>query len=42
MAQGYETDGIPKPTQAGMFGEDSAMLMMGGLAVIAVLFGSKK
>lgn len=42
MAQGYETDGIPKPTQAGMFGGDNAMLMMGGLAVIAVLFGSKK
>jgi len=42
MAQGYETDGVPKPVQAGMFGGDNALLMMGGLAVIAVLFGSKK
>lgn len=41
MAQGYATDGVPPPVQAGM-GSDNTMLLMGGLAVMAVIFGSKK
>lgn len=43
MAQGYVTDGVPNAAtvQAGMMG-DNALLMMGGLAVVALLFGSKK
>ncbi len=39
---GYDTAApAPAPVQAGMMG-DNAVLVMGGLAVIAVLFGSKK
>ena len=43
MAQGYVTDGSPPaPVQAGMMGGDNTVLLMGGLAVIALVFGSKK
>lgn len=44
MAQGYATDGVPAPApvQAGMFSGDNALLMVGGLTLAALLFGSKK
>jgi len=44
MAQGYATDGVPPqpPVEAGMFSGDNALLMIGGLTVAALLFGSKK